>query len=527
MKKSLWPFALLLLLFALFPGALRAGTAGSSPGPYTDAFLSVPAPGDGDQLRPRLSLPEAIQIALRNNRNVKSAYLERVVQKFNLKVSEYKFVPGLSLDAGADYSEQRQSGSPALPVKTSELSAGPSVSGTVPTGATYNFSWAYDDGKTENGAGSPGSESQSQSTWSVSFSQPLLKGGGITATMASVRQARIRERQNILSLKTTLMEKVLQVITAYRGLISAAERVKISEASLKSTREQLAINRLLIATGRMAETDIIETEASLARQEFSRQQELNALDQARQSLIQVMDMDPGSRFTLEDLPEPASIEPDYARCLETAYESRPAYLQGILNVESLDVALAVAENEQLWDLSLTAVYGNTNSQGTLLYEPGSESYDIGLALHIPLFGTERLGIRQQLLQAKSDLEKSKLALAKSKDDLAIQVGDAVRNVNSQLVQMGLAEKSRMLAEKKLQNEMVKLKLGRSANFTVVQYQNDLVSAQNSELSAKIGYLNSLSALDDLIGTALDTWNIDFDDERGKMESIARELLDSK
>jgi len=60
-------------------------------------------------------------------------------------------------------------------------------------------------------------------------------------------------------------------------------------------------------------------------------------------------------------------------------------------------------------------------------------------------------------------------------------------------------------------------VGRTTNFQLVTFQNDLVNAQNNELNAKIAYLNALSGLDQIIGTTLDTWKIEFKTERTDVE----------
>lgn len=47
-----------------------------------------------------LSLDDAIALALRENRGVQAAYLQRISQKFDLYVSEGKFLPKLVLTTG-------------------------------------------------------------------------------------------------------------------------------------------------------------------------------------------------------------------------------------------------------------------------------------------------------------------------------------------------------------------------------------------------------------------------------------------
>jgi outer membrane protein TolC len=44
-----------------------------------------------------MSLDDCIALTLRENRTIKNAYLDRVVQKYDLRIAEDKFVPTLTL----------------------------------------------------------------------------------------------------------------------------------------------------------------------------------------------------------------------------------------------------------------------------------------------------------------------------------------------------------------------------------------------------------------------------------------------
>ena len=60
-------------------------------------------------------------------------------------------------------------------------------------------------------------------------------------------------------------------------------------------------------------------------------------------------------------------------------------------------------------------------------------------------------------------------------------------------------------------EKEKLRLGLSSNFRLVAFEEDLVSAQNSELDALIAYRAAIAALDRTLGMTLMHWNIEIDE----------------
>lgn len=131
--------------------------------------------------------------------------------------------------------------------------------------------------------------------------------------------------------------------------------------------------------------------------------------------------------------------------------------------------------------------------------------NLGLRLSIPLYGD--LTRKQYLLTAKTELKKAKLDLEELKANIEIEVLDAIRDVELKLKQVELARQARELSEKKLEVEKEKLRAGRSSNFQIVTFQNDLAKAQYNELNAMINYMNAQTSLDKTLGTTLATWKV--------------------
>ena len=482
---------------------------------------------EGDKIM-EMSLTEAVLLALRNSRTIKNAYLDRVVQKFNLKVAEDEFIPNIYIDADLVRS-RRDSDSLSGGQRTTSTSETTTrdvyttLTETIPTGADFSFVWSHT--KFDSDADSSGSKSEDDigtGSWQVSVTQPLLKGGGIDVNMASLRKSRNQEQQNILSLKSTLITTVTQTILAYRSFLQANQQVEISKASLKRSKANLEVNKLLVETGRMPAMDIIQAEADVANKEFSHQQILNQLDSARLNLINQLDIDKHTQIIPTETIQIDKVEPDLNTCTDLAFENQPNYLRALLNIKNLEINLVVAQNNRLWDLSMQGNYSSTgrgsnqnSSSGFKRTDLDSDQWNVGLSLSIPFYGD--LSREQQIVSAKTNLKKAEVSLQETRFSIEIDVKDAVRNVYSRLTQVDLATKARILVEKQLAVEQEKLNVGRTTNFQLVTFQNDLVNAQNNELNAKIAYLNALSGLDQIIGTTLDTWKIEFKTERPDVE----------
>lgn len=464
--------------------------------------IPEPATGSGE----KMTLADCIKVAMKENKTIKSAYLDRIVQKYDLRVAEDKFTPKMTLDPSVLQTSTTTSGAGTNAATTIDLSA--TVTETLPTGATINLTGkhAYLDTDANGTVRNYG--------WNVTLAQPLLKGGGFDVATASVTTARLTELNNILALKATIMDTLTAVITSYRGYVRALKEVEISRQSFERGKELVVINKELIAAGRMAEIDIIQSEADVATSEFNLLAAENSADAARLDLVKVLDISRNTRIMPTESMEIAPIPYEYEQAKALAFENRPDYRSTLLQIDSSRINLMLANNNQLWDLSLNAAYGQDYLRGGRGQRNDSDLdvWSAGLKLSIP-FGD--LTIYQGYLNAKISLEKLELSLAKQRETIEIEVQDALRDAEMKMRQVKLARQARVLSEKKVDVETEKLKVGRSSNFQLVSFQNDLVNSQNNELNSIIDYLNALTTIDRTLGITLDRWGVALVDRNGE------------
>lgn len=466
----------------------------------TDGVAAPSAIIDGSASIP-LSLEDAVSLGIRNNRGVQSAYLQRVSQKFDLYVSEGKFFPKLSIA-----SSHTNNVADGIKTKTTGLTATATM--TLQTGAALT---ASSTNSSNNGNTSP-------SVTALMLTQPLLKNGGIEANTASVRMARIDEQVNQLNLKAAISQTVVQIVYAYRELLRAQEQKKIAESALKRSRELYEVNKALISAGRMAEVEIIQTEAQVANQEVALEEANNQIDTSRLALLNLLALEPSAAVVAGGLETSTAQEPDVAQALAVALENQPDYLTSRLSIERAKISLDYAKNQRLWDVSLVAgqtrVQGNSTAistsgvgtasgMGTVL-SPGSTSSYTGLQITVP-FGDRSL--EQGVVHASVELKNQNLHAQDVRQVLEQRIRDAVRNVQTRWRQFELSKKARELTVQKLNAENEKLKVGRSSNFQILSFEGDLRNAENAQLNAQLAYLNALTDLDDRMGKVLDVWRI--------------------
>ncbi len=443
--------------------------------------------------RLELRLPDVVVLALQNNRDIKNAYLERIAQRQDLEVAESKFKPTFTPAVGVSVDRAESGG---IVRSTGNVGVSASVELRLPSGGDISFGWqASAPNSSSNLLNVSGVNSVGQNL-QLRFNQPLLRGAGLNVNRASVEIARLAEKGNILALRTTLIDTVTSAILVYRQLLQAQEQLKIEELSLQSAKEFLEINQVLIEAGRVAPVDLVQNQTSIANQQVSLLSARNNLETFQLNLLKILDIDPKIDIVaVENLAaKPLNLDLDKLR--EIALQNRADYLQAQLRLDRTKFEQLIAENNKRWNLDFVASYGNEIDS--------TNQVSAGLAF-TRTFGDRTL--EQAVVRSRVNLQQAENNLREFRETLNLELIDEVKNVNLSFEQVKLAQQARELAEKKLNIEKEKLRLGRSQIFQVLSFQDDLVAAKNTELNAIIDYLNALTRLDKTVGTTLETWQV--------------------
>lgn len=451
-----------------------------------------------------MTLPEAVLLAVRNNLGLRNAYLSRVVDKYRLWVSEGKFVPQGQIRAEVSSSQERTPGE-ALSARDA-FNLRPELSWKAPTGADFRFTW-----DAQGARGNRFNES-GRANLGVVVTQPLLKGAGVGINRISVELARSQYESSRQGLRETLSRTIGEVIRTYRDLMLARGRLEIDRRALERAQQLVDTNRELIAAGRMARQDLIQAESDLASREVALVSSENRLDQTRLALVGLLNLESNTRIRPSEPIEVVDVEMDFERFLAIALAQRPDYIRAQLALAERRMNLQLAENNSEWTLNLSASRGvNSRSErwiDPVPRQPFGDDWSVGVNLVVPLFDRS---LREQRVSAEISVRQAENSLEALRESIEREIRNAMRDIDIQRRQVDLSRRSRELKQQQLAVEQEKLNLGRSSNFQVVQYQNDLVNAQNAELTAMTSYLNALTALDETLGTTLETWQIELAD----------------
>ncbi|MFW5500311.1 MULTISPECIES: TolC family protein [unclassified Maridesulfovibrio] len=473
-----------------------------------------------------LSMDEVVRLTIRNNSNVATNYLQRVTEKFDLEKAEAKFEPVINIDgsfnAEAFQRNMRISDNGTqTPASKWDAGAKASITQKIPTGGTLSFVWDNNYSENSDGTLSYDGESsvsrskkytrEASSKWRIELTQPLLKGAGIDYNMASIRLARITDKRNILSLRDKLSQLINSGLNYYFTFKQAKENLEIQKQALERSERLLEVNQFKQSMGRMSASDVVQAEADVASGRLSLEEARNSLDKSRRDLLNHLEMDPNLVIEPVD-DEIRDVEPDYEQCMQVALKNNQTYMDKVFAVTESNINAMVAENEREWQLDLKGGYEETQTQKNSYSASTSDdelSAGVELSAPINLWGDDQLERKKKLLTAEVNKRKAKLELKRAKTNLQTEVANAVRDVRMRWKMIGLAKKNTELKALQLDNENTKLMVGRTTNFEVVSYQNQLVQAQLAETSKQISYIQALLILDQLLGTTMETWHVEF------------------
>jgi outer membrane protein TolC len=488
------------------------------------AQIGVPvAAAPGGQVR-RLTVDEAVRLAVENNLGIQIARINPLIEDLTVAVARSAWTPTFNTTMqGASTDLPNNSFlSGTLSDKTTNGRAASNVGVTQQTkwGGTYSVGWDSARSTTTNlfSNFSP----QLQSSLSIDVTQPLLRNLTIDSARQAVRLSQNNREIADVDVRQTLATTSRLVRAAYWDLAYANAALVVFQQSLDLARESLRETNTRIQIGTTPPIDAVEAEAEVATRD-----EAVIVAQAQietaQDTLRALVFNPSApdfwttRIEPVDLPLFKPIPVDVDGVVRNALQMRTDLEQARKSIEATDINIRYFRNQSLPDVTASFNYGLTGLGGTQFLRGagfpgpiiGQTQRSFGSVLG-DLFGnqfpswTASLNISYPLGRSPQEASLARARLLASQEqtqlrNAELQVVTAVRNVARQVLtnqkRVESTRVSRGLAEQRLDAEQRKLAAGTSTNFIVFQTQRDLAQARNNELSAILDYNRSLVDLE--------------------------------
>lgn len=390
-------------------------------------------------------------------------------------------------------------------------------------------------------------------TLRYSFTQHLARDFGRQANSHSIRVAKNTEKISEVGFERQLIDLVAQAQRSYWDLVFAAEDIKVKQRSESLAQKTLGDNQIQVQIGTLAPIDLVQAQSEVANRHVqtvtSVYTEVQTQDQVKKLLTS--QGDPGN-ILAKLMPVEGVRKPDSAdvlpvdQAIKIALENRPEMKQDQLDLENKKLDFQYTKNQMLPSVDLTGTYQQSGVGGTKASSggffgqpvpvcspavpPGQQcvnpdligglgtsfgqvfgfnytGYSAGISVTIPL--------RNRAAQADNARAATEQRIAENRitaqaQQIALEVRNALTQVEMNKAKIEAATTARELAEKRLDAEQKKFDLGASTIRFVLEEQRNVAQAQTDELQSLVNYTKSLVDFDRATGMTLKKNNIEVD-----------------
>lgn len=503
-------------------GLLTALLLAAAPLRAQDAApASTPSASPAQPMR-KISLAEAVQMALASNLDIQVLRFNPEISRYSLSEAYAVYEPSLSFSVsrsnvkspGGFDSQGRPL--PSLIINETDWNAGVGngIQGYGPMGFTYSLN----SGLTKQNRSFPGTIGTDEYSGGagITLGLPLLRDFWIDGPRATIqinrRNLRISEEQ----LRQQVMLTVLEVEQAYYNLIYARENVRVQATALDLASQLLRENRKRVEVGALAPLDEKQTEAEVsatratlidAERSLSQQQNiLKGLITDKYPEWNEINLEPAE--ALVAVPTTSDLHDSWRKGLS----QRPDLMQLKYALERTGITLKFRKNQLFPQLDLTGSYGHGERGDSFrdvlgdLPRGRNPRYSVGVSLDIPLGNR---AARSRYRSAKEAESQALVDYKRLEQDIMIQIDDAVKLIRSSFERVEATRAARAFAQEALAAEQKKLENGKVTAFFVLQAQRDLTVRRSEEIRALADYNNAVALLANREGTTLERHNINF------------------
>ncbi|HEV3218361.1 MAG TPA: TolC family protein [Candidatus Acidoferrales bacterium] len=487
----------------------------------------------------RLTLEQAIQLALGNNTNVRIDELTYQNQAFNILSAKSPFDSSFNSSFSASRSSTQQS---------TALGGAPVVSALSQTFQS-TYSQLFETGTSLNvGLGvSRLNNNSSFDTFNPSLpayliftvSQPLLRNRGLFPNRAPILIAQRNLHESRATFQAQVSLIIENVVSQYWNVVLARESLSVDRKSVEQAQASYDHDKRALELGGIGPYDIFQSESQLATRKVAVIQAEYFLKEQEDALrLQIgADLDPkvmALDMDLTEAPEPTGelLTVDVGQVIEKAHAKRPEYdvYRDTLAIDDMNIRLA--HNQMQPSLGLSGFYEGSSLAGdqidnnttppTIISATGlgyalaqaaeftSPTYGFTLSLNLPIknraaeasLGTSQVSKRRDLYNQRSNEES-----------IVLEARTAINQLEVAKLSLAEAKIALDLSQKNLEGEQRKYELGTDSLFVLLQTQLQQTAAEQTLVQAEVTYQLALVAVDHATGELLEKHNVQIHDPK--------------
>lgn len=483
--KIIRPLLVLLLVLVSLPGGVDAA-----------------APG-----RLELGRQDAVAMAIRRNIDLRVEALNSSIAAKGLAGSHGLYDPVLSSSAS-----HGETSYPGETFRTTSSIGSLALTQYLPTGGSIGISSqaGYSTAESDN---SSISSRDWQSAVGLTISQPLLKNFGKTTTELNITLSANNLQDALERFRFSLTDTVFAVITAYNRLYTLHQVLVSQQDALDSAQRLVAELRSQPHPGPLRKVDIANVEYAIAQRRRSLVDAERNLSDQQAHLRYLIGMDEKTLLTPVDAPSRREPQASEKEAVALALESRSDLKEMQITLQSAELQEKVAKQQSWPDLSLNASGGFSGIAGSIgnSYQQIGQGeggwWSAGLQFNLPLGNTAAENSYQQ---SRIRTEQARKRVTAYQWKIRDGVATDMRSLISARLQLQTTDQALKYARERYAEYQKHQRSGAGTVQDLLNAENDLISARNSQTSAVESFAYAVALLWRDMGVLLERENIHVD-----------------
>ncbi|HDL18076.1 MAG TPA: TolC family protein, partial [Bacteroidetes bacterium] len=308
-----------------------------------------------------LSIRDCIQIALKNNPDLKNAERQIRLSATNVTMARANILPSIRLNFSSSRTYQASQGPYLQDVPVLDPVTG-RVTGFM---QQTTFRDSYYRNFFNNG---------------VSLDQNIYDGG---RWWNQIKQSNAQYKSTESSYKESRQQTIAAVTQRYYNLLKGIKLQEVYEKAVESAREQLKKTESMYEVGVVAQADVFRAKVSLGDQQINLIKQRNSVEVNRTSLNLAMGWEPKHTIRIrEENFEIGNIDESLDKMWQIS-EGKNSELRSLKeNVKSDEYGIKVSKSSFLPRLSVSTSYSRGQTDFDLLYNPTDKNYSLRGSLNL-------------------------------------------------------------------------------------------------------------------------------------------------
>ena len=290
-----------------------------------------------------------------------------------------------------------------------------------------------------------------------------------------------------LNIKNQMVISVATVINNYYNIVRQKQLLKAIEEQMSINEDRVTLAEKKLSVGLGAKPELLQGKVDLNAQKAARLKQQTVIDQLKEQLNQLMNVEMNTRYEVSDTITFADniILGDLMGTVET---TNPQLLVIKKNIDISQLTLKERKAERYPIVTLNSAYNYSKTNNQTVINPftplfnRNNGFNYGVGITIPIFNG--YNVKRQIQQAQLDIDWLNISYQNQKSQINLGITNAFKDYELQKKTLALEEENISLAKENVYIALERLRLGISTYLELRETQKSLELAYDRLIAAR-------------------------------------------